>query len=152
MSDVSNTVLEVFTNVLENMAFMFPEPLAPGEIPEYNTNALGAQLKFSGPLNGCLQAVAPHAFCEALAYAMLGLDPGDELPDNALEDALKELVNVATGEFLEKLAGERPLFHLTVPTCSQYSPSEFQKFAALPGVAVLIVDDMPFAACAKITP
>lgn len=68
--DIERTAIKkVFSNVIEEMAFMFGEALDDDEVVEGVADAVQATMGFSGPLVGTLTVAAPpgnvrYARCE----------------------------------------------------------------------------------------
>ena len=144
MSDNKKEILtQVFTEVLEQLAFMFAEP------PEDSPPALGGNgivqvsMEFHGPFNGEIELVVPRDICEELAANVLGLDPEDEMVTQAPFDALKELLNVTCGNVLTTLAGDVPVFDLTIPEIKELDKALWKELEQRPGSVFYIVDDFP---------
>ena len=129
-------------DVLERYAFMFAEPTAPEELPVPEGPLYRADMSFTGPRSGSLCLVWPTSACVPLAANILGAEPQD-LMIGAGEDAFRELLNVTCGEFLVKLGGPEAVFNLSIPTIRELPPYDWQSFAAEPGFAGLLSDDIP---------
>ena len=134
---------EVLCDVLEQMAFMFADPISPQDIPGVSENALSTTMHFDGPTTGQLSLSVPAAICPTIAENMLGVEPDDERVLEKAQDALKEVLNIACGNILTLVAGEEPVFDLTIPEVSEISPDEWQSFAADPDTVAFVVDDYP---------
>lgn len=101
-------------DVLERFAFMFVEPAGSDDVPTPVEAFREAALSFTGPWKGRVVLAATEPFCIQLAANVLGLEEGN-ITDEAGNDALKELLNVIVGEYLEKSAGREPVFDLSIP-------------------------------------
>lgn len=129
-------------SVLEDMAFMFadqPSEFEKNEM-EFRDGCL-ARLTFAGRLSGWLQIAAPAELCRLIAGGMLGLDPGDPLPETAEFDALKELLNVAGGVFIERQLGCETTCRLGVPEARPCPAAEMGRLAQAPGMRMLAVEE-----------
>jgi CheY-specific phosphatase CheX len=102
---------ETAEEVLASLAFTF---VMPGEQETSDEDVLKAKVDFSGPFNGTLIAAVPVSLVPQLAQNMLGLE-GEECPETAQHDAIRELLNVICGNLLPRLAGREPVFNLTQP-------------------------------------
>ena len=134
---------KVFCEVIENLAFMFAETMGNEEAAGLDGEGVRAHMAFSGPFQGAIELATPRALCSELAANVLGVDAEDELTGIQAEDAIKELLNVTCGHVLTVLAGEEPVFDLTVPTVTPMSASEWAALAADPNAATLLVEDKP---------
>lgn len=134
---------EVFYNVLENLAFMFGESVENDSLDEMAHDAVEARMRFAGPFSGSLSLVMPRNMCQELAANVLGLDPEDEQADASGEDALKELLNVTCGQVLTSLAGQEPVFDLSVPLVEPLDESRWQTLVADEDTAAFLIDEQP---------
>lgn len=97
MPEATDTLREVFLEVVEQLAFMFGDPAGEDECVS-DQELLRAEVAFSGPRKGRIQIAAPRPFCRELAANMLGTEPGEADEDAA--DALAELANTLGGHFV----------------------------------------------------
>ena len=142
MSDLGKIAGRVITDVLEKMAFMFADAAeSPLELTEPE-RAMAAQLEFKGPLRGTIRVAASDDLCRLLACNILGVEP-DQVSDTLAEDALKEFLNVVSGEFIEALAENRPLYELAVPTAFEMSADAWRALAANKAAVGFLVEDAP---------
>lgn len=138
------TLRRVFSDVAESLAFMFTEDLDEvGEPAVADTRFVRAHMEFRGPFTGTLQMAVPESMCPEITANVLGLDPEDELVTKQPHDALKELLNVTCGNVLTALAGEAPVFDLTVPEVAPLDHTAWEALKSEPGVLYCVVDDNP---------
>ncbi len=123
-ADDNDILIKVFSSIFEDFAFMFVEETldleddSPGE-------CLMAKIEFnSKSKKGCLEVIAPVEFCDETAKNILGTDV-EELPENAGENALKEILNISCGYFLAEKFGTEELFDLSFPETSPVSGKEW---------------------------
>ncbi len=143
-SDHGDILRRVFSEIAENMAFMFveePDDETPAE-PE-NDDLVLAHMVFSGPFSGRLVIAVPAALCPEIAANVLGLDPDDELVKAKPYDALKELLNVTCGNVLPAIAGEDPVFDLTPPEIKKLDRAAWRVLRDMPGTQQHLVEDEP---------
>ncbi len=81
--------------------------------------------------------------CPEIAANVLGLEPDDEFVRERPGDSLKELLNVTCGNLLPALAGEEPVFDLTVPELRVITETEWESILNAPEAQQFIVDDYP---------
>ena len=142
-SEYRETVTTVFCDVLENLAFMFGDEVPREEIPPVTGEYVRAQMTFDGAFVGALLLAVPTTMCPEIAANVLGLDPDDEMVATVGEDALKELLNVICGRVLTEVAGEEPVFDLSVPEVETLTDDAWQALLASPDTIALMVDEEP---------
>jgi hypothetical protein len=137
-------VKKVCCDVFEQLAFMFSEDPEEDEgVPTPAGGCVLTAMGFSGPAKGRIALAVPEDMCPEIAANVLGVDPDDELVSENAHDALKEMLNVMCGRLLTELAGEEPVFELTVPEVRAIPDETWQKLQATPGTLALLVDDSP---------
>ena len=133
----------VFCTVLERLAFMFGEQAEKDEIPRSSAGYLAASISFIGPMRGTLSLTAPAAMCAQLAANILGLDESSAEALEGGQDALKEVLNIVCGQLITSIAGDSPVFDLTVPQVSAVNPAGWNALLAEEQTAAFLVDDVP---------
>jgi chemotaxis protein CheY-P-specific phosphatase CheC len=140
VNDYSEELAQVFTDVLEQLAFMFvDEPDSDG--PEEPADLAVATMSFNGPFSGQLSLVVPRAMAPTLAANVLGLDLEDGSITQAPYDALKELLNVTCGNLLTAIAGDEPVFDLTVPEIEERPADDWSELSERPNTIHRVVED-----------
>jgi len=134
---------EVFCDVLEKLAFMFGEPVSREELPEPGPENVRAAMTFSGNMSGSLALAVPADMCVEIAANVLGMDPDDEIVASRGIDALKEVLNVVCGQVLTAIAGEEPIFDLSVPSVETLDPDGWNNLLNESTTAPFLVDDRP---------
>ena len=132
MNAPSELVREVFSRVLEKQVFMFAEEASLDDLASGEGDWVEARISFHGPMEGSLSLALPKLAELEIAANFLGKDADD--PDVALcaEDSLKEILNVVCGHMLTALAGEDPVFDLSIPKVLPIAGDELARLAALP--------------------
>jgi chemotaxis protein CheY-P-specific phosphatase CheC len=143
MPDDQTLLATVFSQVAENLAFMFIDTPEDEDFDLGVTKFVRASMRFHGPFAGRLAIAVPEAMCPEIAANVLGLDPGDELVTNQPYDALKELLNVTCGNLLTAVAGDDPVFDLTVPEVEPLNRDAWDAFKEEAGVVSFVVEDKP---------
>lgn len=123
---INEVLNEVVGSVLEQTAFLFPEPMDMQDgIPFDEFEFVLTQLDFGGDKTGTIMFVVPKEFCIELAGNMLGedLDPDDIRGKDM--DAIKEILNIIAGRFLTDMYGEKAIFSLASPGVKEISREDF---------------------------
>jgi len=139
-------MMQVFSSVFENFAFMFVEDDPEEEEVGAQGPFLQAEISFkSKDVAGVMEIAAPVGFCNELAENILG-DEGADIPEGAGENALKEVLNVSCGYLLAEKFGTEEVFDLSIPKIR--GGAEKQWHALLEGGAydVFLIDEAPLLA------
>ncbi|MCP4644249.1 MAG: chemotaxis protein CheX [bacterium] len=134
---------QVFPEILENLAFMFADEADPAELQDPPEDGITAAMEFTGQFSGSIAVTVPAAMCLELAANMLGVDEEDERAMDKARDALKELLNITCGHVLTSLAGEEPVFDLSVPRVEDLDPASWPALTEDAGAVGCLVDDAP---------
>lgn len=126
-NEFTELVENVFCDVFENLAFMFGELVDKGELLSPGTELIQASMSFSGAQTGEIILVVPDEMCPEIAANVLGLDPDEDKVHELAADALKEMINIICGQLLTEIAGEKPIFDLSVPTIQKIDPLEWSE-------------------------
>lgn len=138
--DYTEELARVFNEVLEQLAFMFVDD-PDGDGPDEPLPLAVATMQFNGPRSGTLSLAVPRDMAPALAANVLGLDLEDGLIAQAPYDALKELLNVTCGNLLTTIAGDEPVFDLTVPEIEELPADAWDELHARPNTVYCVVED-----------
>jgi CheY-specific phosphatase CheX len=131
MNATPELVREVFARVLERQVFLFAEELAIEDIPP-GGEWVEARMAFNGPFEGSLSLAMPKEVELEIAANFLGKEAGDPDVAKFAQDSLKEILNVVCGHMLTALAGEDPVFDLSIPKVHALSAGDWAALAALP--------------------
>lgn len=142
ISEHKTKTIEAFTKVLGDLAFMFAEPVEPGESGATPEQALQAKVTFSGPMHGRLTIAVPREWCSELAANILGVEEEDDAAIENLADALKELANVSCGHVLTAVAGEQLQFDLSPPEIEELSREDWSALRADSETISVLIDEM----------
>ena len=114
-------VKEVLTKAsilaLENWGMMMIDPCEIEEnlFPDDEHLYLTA-MQFQGVMSGSIAILATQGFAETLCRNLLGREPQETIEPKECEDALQELTNVLSGNFLTEAYGDDTVFDLVYPT------------------------------------
>ncbi len=117
----SKVLLEIFSEVIEQSAFMFTESLEKNEIEIEDLTFTQASITFTGPINGMISMAFPSDLSREMAANFLGLDEDDPMVIESEGDAVGELLNMVVGRFLTEVEGTEPVFDLSVPLIEELS-------------------------------
>ncbi len=133
----------VFCDVIEQVTFMFGESVGKEKLPEPTSEYIRTKMSFSGEFGGSLTLLVPTGICIEIAANILGLDPEDELVETSSGDALKELLNVICGNILTTIAGDKPIFDLSIPVNENLDEKGWINFLDSENSVGFMVDDYP---------
>ena len=142
MQASTEMVREVFTKVLEKQVFLFAEDLELDEIPA-GGDWVEAHMGFHGPFGGSLTLALPKEAELDIAANFLGKDADDPEVAKCAEDSLKEILNVLCGHMLTALAGDEPVFDLSIPKVNALAEADRLALADLPGALGFDVEGKP---------
>ncbi|MDQ3000942.1 MAG: chemotaxis protein CheX [Fibrobacterota bacterium] len=132
MKASSELVREVFSRVLEKQVFLFAEAMPIGEM-DGSADWVEARMSFHGPFGGSLSLALPKDAEIEIAANFLGKDADDPDVAKYAEDSFKEILNVVCGHMLTALAGEEPVFDLSIPKVHPVSGADWTALADMPG-------------------
>lgn len=141
--EYADKLKRVYCDVIEKMAFMFGDVAQAGELPESPPPAILAHISFDGLIEGTLALAVPKAMGAELAANALGVDRDDPAASEKAEDSVKELLNVVCGNLLTEIAGEDPVFDLSIPEIVELSEAGWKKIENDRDSVAFIVDDYP---------
>ena len=143
MTEHNPLLRDVFFQILEDLAFMFAEEPEDEEIFGTGAPYVNVSMTYNGPSTGTLSLSVPEELCPEIAANVLGLDPDDEIITAKPHDALKELLNVICGNLLTEMAGEDPVFDLSIPEVRPLDTEGWNTMRVEPTTESFSVDDYP---------
>jgi len=114
-SKPEENLAQALESVINTMASLPLEIVDPRDLPDMEAPLVHAHINFTGESSGEIGLLFDPPLASLLAARILGLEDKDQLLDDMIEDAVKELLNVVCGQFLTMSFGETPVFSLTVP-------------------------------------
>lgn len=149
--DDKELMMQVFSSVFENFAFMFVEDEADLETAGPGP-CFKADIRFkSEAAEGVMEIAAPVAFCNELAENILGAEDG-QLPEDAGENALKEVLNVSCGYLLAEKFGTEVVFDLSIPQTNEISEKQWSDLLEGGSYNVFSVEESPMLARVALQP
>ncbi len=133
----------VFCNVFEQLAFMFGETCDAEECESTADSFIRAYMTFSGDREGSLEMILERDMCSIIASNVLGVNPEDEKALAMGTDSVKEMLNVICGQALTEIAGEEPIFNLSVPETNEIKANDWKKSCESGTYQRFLMDDMP---------
>ncbi|MCP4567115.1 MAG: chemotaxis protein CheX [FCB group bacterium] len=143
---------ETVVSVLEQMAFIFCEPadLQEGiDLDEFEF--IKVSLTFDGHKSGQVTIIAPNEFCRELVANMLGEDIDNEDDCGKQADAVKEILNIITGQYLTQVYGDKVVFNLSAPEAAEIQSEELYAFIGENECACCQSDEYPVLTFASLT-
>jgi len=145
-----NMLRDVMMETLEEYAFMFAEAgeyaTEPADSPvEY----LSSSVVFRGADQcGEVLVALPVSMCAEMAANVMGMDP-EEVPETAVEDAIREWANIVTGSLTAKWFGVNTVFALDPPSSLRGSLAEVSALKGGAEPVVLSVDEQLVVGCLR---
>ncbi len=137
---------EVFSDVLEQTAFMFTDELSQDNLDMaslHDTDFIQAFITFTGPFNGLISITFPEDLCYELAANILGEELNSELVRSEGQGAVGELLNVVCGQFLTTVEDEKLVFDLSVPLIEDFNIDEWISLEKQETSALIEVEEHP---------
>lgn len=113
--ETSDLLMEVASQTLEQLAFIFSFPDDMDTDAIWDEAATGCHVTYNGPSQGDLLLIISNAAMPELASNMLGMDEEEAPPVDQQKDALKEALNVICGNLLPKIGGTEAVFDIQAP-------------------------------------
>lgn len=117
---------EIVVKVFEQTAFLFLERAdLAGGISFDDMELIHVHISFSGDAEGEVSIILPLEMCRELSSNILGEDISEADERDKSIDAVKEILNIITGQLLTKLFGFKALFNLSAPQVMELNREEF---------------------------
>lgn len=113
--DCGEALQSTGAKVLEDWAMMLVDPAEDTQIFEAESPFYFGTVEFAGPKKGTVCIVVQDQFMDSLTRNLLGLDPSVAVTEADKQDALKEMSNVLTGNFLTEAFGSVDVFDVVLP-------------------------------------
>jgi CheY-specific phosphatase CheX len=136
-------VRDVFGSVIERTAFMFGESVGKEDLPIAQTPYVQASMSFRGPQRGVLSIAMPRDACVQIAANVLGMEPEEPFVAQRATDSLKEILNVTCGHILTSLAGDAPVFDLSIPEVTDLDEEAQAALRDDPHTQAFLADECP---------
>ena len=134
---------DVFANILESWGMMMVDAAAPdGAVFDPDRLFFVASISFEGTVKGGFTIVCQEPFARALERNLLVQDREATLDE--LADAVRELVNILSGNCLTTFFSEETIFSLTSPALEIKSWAETRELVSK-AMVTLMGDDEPVA-------
>ncbi len=145
-------IASVFREVMEKLAFLFPEESQSGEFPRQEDAFLASSMTFTGNTRGGLLLAVPESVARELTANFLGLETDDPFVLENSRDSLGEILNVTCGHMLTALFGSGEVFDLSIPSPLSLTGKEVAILARKQGGILFNVDESPVLLQASFCP
>jgi CheY-specific phosphatase CheX len=142
-TSTQDKISKTFLDVVEQLTFMFGEPLPKSELDVDGVQFMMAAMKFEGDVHGELSVAVPEEITAEITANILGLDPEDIDSEEMKNDALAEMLNVVCGHVIMALAGTDANFKLFAPVTRQVAEEEFDKLMLADDFIGFTLDEEP---------
>lgn len=144
MTQVLTAIDRTARRVLENWAMMFVDAKEDWSGIGEEDLTYASTISFRGNYNGEISVIAPKSFLKLLAANVLGELSGDEISEEQLHDAFRELANLLAGNFLTEKFGVDEVFDVVMPQVRILDKSLLEKFRK-EETALYLADQEPVA-------
>jgi len=111
---INSIIRQTAAMVLENAAFVFvDEDIGNTDISGYSF--IGGKINFDGKYCGNVSIWMASETIDSIARNLLSIDDDDKVSVKQRDDALKEMLNMITGNLLTSLYDEQLVFNLDIP-------------------------------------
>jgi CheY-specific phosphatase CheX len=100
-------------------------------------------MRFTGEMNGILKLAVPGELSLEIAANILGIDLEPDENNDRAKDAIREVLNVTCGHLMTEIAGDKPVFGLSVPTVEYLPQAQWDLMLQEPGTLGFMIEDQP---------
>lgn len=147
MTDMAGNPAEYLTealgHVLVSMVSMSPHMTEADDMPEMKTDGLNVRIEYTGEHSGELGLIMEKNLASRFAARILGLDNTEDIYDDMIEDALRELLNVVCGHFVTLMYGYTPILKISLPKVFSIGSAACNMLRTNPNVCTFTVDKEP---------
>ncbi len=142
-NNVQEQLCATFSEVVEQLTFMFGEVVSKDEAHAPGTLFTQASMTFAGDLKGRLSVAVPSDTTAEIAANILGIEPEDIESESMMNDALAEMLNVVCGHVIMAMVGKDANFKLAAPHTDFVSEEQYAEMMASEDYATLMLDENP---------
>jgi hypothetical protein len=143
----NETLNQVFLEVLEQYAFLMPEPLSLEQETDASAFAgepyLEIDMAVSGTLNGEFIMLLPRKTCTEIEENLVGNEPGAACELDTDADGANEILNIIGGAVLSHVIGEHGSFDISIPKSKTFDVNNWDHLSQLKYVSGFVVDGSP---------
>ncbi len=140
-------ISESFCTVLEDLAFLFSDPVAVDELTFDDQSFVQASMQYTGSDQGQVSLVLPKRLMPMIAANILGLDEDDDLVHDKASDAVGEMLNIVCGQLLTTVFGDEPVFDLSPPVVQPVTSQQIKQLIVEGKSVAFSTDDEPVLLC-----
>jgi chemotaxis protein CheY-P-specific phosphatase CheC len=148
--NTSGFLMEALSHVLVSMVSMSPRITEAKDMPEMKGDALNIRIEYSGKHAGELGLIMERPLASQIAARILGLGSTDDVYDDMIEDAVRELINVVCGHFVTLMYGYTPVLKVSMPKVFILGSPACNVLLATPNVCTIMVDDFPLLGLVRV--
>ncbi|OGV50418.1 MAG: hypothetical protein A2017_15565 [Lentisphaerae bacterium GWF2_44_16] len=138
------TVLsKTFCRILEQTAFMFAEEADKNRCSLIDNSFFCSTISFKGPSEGNITLCVPEGISSEIAANILGIETGQEISGQMLEDTVKELTNILCGQFITDVEGTVPVFKFSPPVMKKLQRENWRALLNSANSTSVKIDEIP---------
>lgn len=136
-------LIQAMRQVMPSMASMSPSFPDSGDVPDMQGEALNVRISYSGWHTGELGLILERRLVSRIAVRIMGMDEAEDLPEDMIEDALRELMNVICGHFVTLMYGDKSLLDVSTPQVFPVKNALCNLLRSSPDIHAFMIDDSP---------
>ncbi|HHO75668.1 MAG TPA: response regulator [Deltaproteobacteria bacterium] len=136
-------LLQAMQHVVPLMASMSPRFSESGDVPGMQGDAINVRIEYMGWHTGELGLILERTLVSRIAARIMGLDDTEDISDDMIEDALRELMNVVCGHFITLMYGEKSLIDVSTPQVYPVKNALCNVLRSSPDIHAFMIDDSP---------
>lgn len=146
----SECLMEALGHVLVSMVSMSPHIIEAKDMPEMKGDALNIRIEYSGKHAGELGLIMERPLASQIAARILGLGSTDDIYDDMIEDAVRELINVVCGHFVTQMYGYTPILKISMPKVFLLGSPACNVLLENPNICTIMVDNFPLLGLVRV--
>lgn len=143
-------LMDALGHVLVSMVSMSPHITEAKDMPEMKGDAFNIRIEYIGKHAGELGLIMERPLASQITARILGLGSTEDVYDDMIEDAVRELINVVCGHFVTLMYGYTPVLKISMPKVFLIGSPACNALLANPNVCTMMVDDFPLLGFVKV--
>ncbi|HOO47511.1 MAG TPA: response regulator [Deltaproteobacteria bacterium] len=136
-------LLQAMQQVMPSMASMSPGFPESGDVPVMQGDALNVNIAYSGWHSGEIGLILERQVVSRIAARIMGLDDAEDISDDMIDDALRELMNVICGHFITLMYGDKSVLDVATPQVFPVKNALCNMLRSSPDIHAFMLDDAP---------
>lgn len=136
-------LIQAMRQVMPSMVDMSPHFPESGDVPAMQGDALNVRVNYAGEYTGELGLILERGLVSCIAARVMGLDDAEDISDDMVDDALRELMNVICGHFVTLMYGDKALINVSTPQVFPVKNALCNMLKSSPDIHGFMIEDSP---------